>query len=208
MLFQSFSRGFTLVALLAVIASAQQKSSSASNAGVVSGSVFAVTQGGDLKPARMANVYLFYVFRSVKWANAHPEDEDSAGSAWLDNSTKGLEEMTKEEAAMDERAWNKNWHCHRELLAYSNALLDTRKWASANGKEWQILTTTVDENGVFKVRVPRPGRYIIVASGHAGFNDAFWDAPGSADEIDVASGTTMTVKLSSPQVACLVRSED
>src|ERR1035441_10635916 len=88
--------GLLALLVLATIAGAQQQKSPSAKAGVVSGSVFAITGGGDLKPARMADVYLLYLYRSVKVANANPEELDSAGNAWMENFAKTLHEYTKE----------------------------------------------------------------------------------------------------------------
>lgn len=51
-----------ILLVLVVVAGAQQQKSLPARAGVISGSVFLITKGGDLKPARMANVYLFYKY--------------------------------------------------------------------------------------------------------------------------------------------------
>jgi hypothetical protein len=60
-----------LLSLLLIAVScvfAQQKPKTASKPaspgpGIVSGRVFAITGGGDVKPARMAKVYLMYLYR-------------------------------------------------------------------------------------------------------------------------------------------------
>jgi hypothetical protein len=195
-------RLFGLLSLLtlATIAGAQQQKSPPVKAGVVSGSVFAITKGGDLKPARMADVYLLYLYRSVKWANAHPEDEDSAGHAWMDNYNNVLGDFLKVFAA-EGMGWSDKMDCLKHMQVYHDALSQTKDWASAKHKDWQILTTEADENGMFKITVPHPGEYIILASGRAGFNDAFWD--GDIPGIIVNPGATTTVKLSSPAKSCL-----
>ena len=188
------------VLALATVVGAQQQKSAPAKAGVVSGSVFAITEGGDLKPARMADVYLLYLYRSVKWATAHPEDEDSAGNAWGNIHNKIMEEFLKVYAA-EGVGWSDKLDCLKHLQVYQDALLQTRDWVSANHKGWQMLTTEADENGVFKFTIPHPGEYIILASGRAGFNDAFW--VGGVPGIIVNPGANTTVKLSSPTKACM-----
>ena len=193
--------GLLALLVLATIVGAQQQKSPSVKAGVVSGSVFLITKCGDLKPARMADVYLLYLYRSVKVANANPEDADSAGHAWMDNYNKVMEEFLKVFASPEGMAWSDKLACLKHLQNYQDALSQTRDWASAKHKGWQILITETDENGVFRIAVPHPGEYSILASGRAGFNDAFWvvDAPG----IIVNPGATTTVKLSSPAKSCL-----
>src|SRR5580698_8554008 len=77
-----------LGSLFVVAVSAQQKqpSKSAAKPGIVSGRVFAITKSGDLKPARLAKVYLFYE------SGSKGTDPDTAGLTWTLNLAKGLEE--------------------------------------------------------------------------------------------------------------------
>jgi len=193
--------GLMAVLALATVANAQQQKSQPAKAGVVSGSVFAITEGGDLKPARMADVYLLYYYRSVKWATAHPEDEDSAGHAWKDIHNKIMEQFLKVYAA-EGMGWSDQMDCLKHLQVYQDALLQTMAWVPANHKDWQMLLTEADENGVFNIALPHPGQYIILASGRAGFNDAFWEA----DDVVVNPGATTAVKLAAPAKACATRS--
>jgi hypothetical protein len=149
----------------------------------------------------MADVYLFYKYRSVAWTKAHPEDEnDSAGTNWTETYIKIMDEHLKEAASAEGMGWSDKLACLKSLQTYHDALSQTRDWVSANHKGWQMLTVEADENGVFKIAVPRPGRYLILVAGRAGFNDAFWKANG----VDVGAGATVTVKLSSPEKACVV----
>jgi hypothetical protein len=56
--------GLLALVIVAASASAQQhKTFPPANGGVVSGRVFAITNGGDLKPARLAEIHLFYAHR-------------------------------------------------------------------------------------------------------------------------------------------------
>jgi hypothetical protein len=175
-------------------ADAQQQKSSIARAGVVSGRIFAVTKGGDLKPARMATVVLLYKYRSEKAANENAEEMDSAGMAWLDNKLHAMNELARE----DKSDWNDSVWCHQHLGTYHEALSATLSWASEKHKAWQILSTDADEDGTFKMAVPHPGKYTIVAIGQAGFNDAVWEA-----DFVVNPGMNAAVKLSSPKESCL-----
>jgi hypothetical protein len=179
--------------------SAQQKSRDISRPGVLSGRVFAITKGGDVKPGRMARVYLFYLYRSVKYAEAHKEDENSAGMAWLEANNKAMEKYNQ--TSVHEGAnWSEARACSEALRAHSNALMDTLKWAEKEKKSWQMILDDADEEGNFAIKASRPGKYILVVRGRAGFNEAFW----VSDNITIASGVETTVKLSSPEQACLV----
>ncbi len=163
--------------------------------------MFAITKGGDLKPARLAHIYLLYVHRSVSFANAHPDDENSAGMAWMDNHNKAMEQYN-EELSADGMNWSDAVMCRKSLLTYHEALSQTLEWVQSNKKSWQMLAVDADENGAFRVAVPRPGDYIVLASGQAGMNDGFWGAD-LLNTVPVKPGQTTTVKLSSPAEACL-----
>ena|ERR1039458_2241530 len=194
-----------LALLLATVATAQQQHQTPerAKAGVVSGSVFAITKGGDLKPARIAHLYLLYIHRSVKFAMANPEDENSAGIAWMKNHNREMERYNTERASQG-MSWSESMACLESLHTYTKALSETLDWLTANPRKlWQMLTVDADENGVFKIAVPHPGAYIIIARGQAGFNDAVWEAD-LADPVIVNSGAATTVKLSSPAESCLV----
>jgi hypothetical protein len=236
--------------MTAAVGAAQQKPSprSAVKPGIVSGRVFAITKGGDLKPARMAKVYLFYVERGGLRA-APREGQDTAGFAWMDSLSKGLEENSKSSEEQNKVAAELNKErqatqaaedralaqgdldlsirlgqvdsdlgakmranlasdssdCRKGLMAYRKSLADTLKWASqkeewSEDRTWQVVLADTDEDGVFKIAVARPGVYILLAHGQAGFNDAFW----VTDSFTVNLGAETVLKLSIPEKACLV----
>jgi len=186
-------------------------------AGAVSGRVFAITEGGDIKPGRMAKIYLFYLQRSAKSAGGNEEEKDSAGLAWLAEQSKALKERAKELREDTEELKNKmlsgeisaetvesrrlsdSVDCLKGLAAYRDAVVGTLTWGKEHPtKIGQILYADADEEGNFKIPA-QPGMYLLFASGRAGFNEAFWEA-----EITVEPGTETTVKLASPKEACLV----
>ena len=130
--------------------------------GVVSGRVFLITQAGDIKPARMADVKLFYASDpSIPIAEAE-KDKNSAADEWFVEISKTLsadyEEGKKVRQALDEAQQESksadkherreaaknlpiaeaNLHsrveseCPRKLHVYHSALTETLKWVSAN----------------------------------------------------------------------------
>jgi hypothetical protein len=240
-----------MIGILAMaVGTAQQKPRPKSTAkpGIVSGRVFAVTKSGDLKPARMAPVYLLYeerIYRDRKEADAASKaEQDTAALAWMDNLNKAMEkhlqameehgktweELDKERdnliamenapgvtfeqtgklieanraIAAKQREANVGWSdssiCHKELLVYQSSLVEALKWVSDKHKEWQVIRADTDEDGVFKIVVDRPGKYILLAHGQAGFNDAFW----VSDDFAVKSESEISLKVSNPKEACLV----
>ena len=185
-------------------------------AGAVSGRVFAITEGGDLKPARMAKVYLFYLHRSSK-PTGGGEDGETAGMAWIEEQTKALKDIAKALAEETEEINSKMRSgdlstettesrrlrdladCLKGLAAYENAVVGALTWGKENStKIGQILYADADEEGNFKTPA-QPGIYLLYASGRAGFNEAIWEA-----EITVEPGAETKVKLASPKKACSV----
>jgi hypothetical protein len=178
-------------------ADAQQQKSPPARAGVVSGRIFAVTKGGDLKPARMATVVLLYNYHSDKAADQDREYMDSAVRVWQENRLNALKGFGKR-AATEGAGWSDSLRCHQHLGTYHEAMSATLRWAGEQHKAWQVLSTNADEDGMFKIAVPHRGRYTIVAFGQAGFNDAVWEA-----DVVVNPGMNTLVKLSSPEDSCL-----
>jgi hypothetical protein len=195
----SLRLGVILFCFWTIFANAQQKPASSSG-GTVSGRIFAITGSGDIKPARMASMYLFYMYRSVKYAEIHKEDENSAGMEWLRAQTQATEEANKAVEQDDAKNWTERLTCLKYLRIYNQAVLDTLKWAEKENKEWQVIPFEADEEGLFTIKVAHPGKYILMARGRAGFNDAAWES----DEIVVAPGANVKIKMSSPKESCLL----
>ena len=216
--------------------------------GVVSGRVFAITAGGDIKPARLARVYLLYssigqsagvkvwsdqlhvasveyiaqIKNSEETGDKGTDEENSQNLriAVLDgappserNTLKALAEADIDaEAALkrellnirrslvyNNNRWSDEIMCRRELLEYDQALLGVRRWRWEH-KEWnQFLSAQADEEGLFRIAVPRSGKYLLIVRGRAGFNEAVWTA-----DVTVAAGVEAGVKLGQPGKACLV----
>lgn len=158
----------------------------------ISGRVFLITRNGDLKPARMASVYLFSSESDWphQWYLAVNADSD-----WL-NAELPMHREGEEPEARERR------FCYHTLMLTRKALQQTIRLAEDNNKPSQALLTEADEDGNFTLTVPRPGDWKLFAYGHAGFNDAFWG--DLQDSITVRPGSAYTVKLSSPETACLV----
>jgi hypothetical protein len=152
----------------------------------VSGKVFLITGGGDLKPARFAQVILLY-------GGVLGGSQDS-GTASIFYYTKMVENM--------KNSWPSPGHpssCQSELLTFNSSLKSTLEWAQSSGKSSaQIQITTSDEEGAFQFPKVPLGEYTVIAWGHAGFNDAYWE-----ESLKVPPGQSVTLKLSSPHVACL-----
>lgn len=147
----------------------------------ISGKVFLITKGGDLKPARLAQVTLFY-----------GSDAGTAAVVYLNTKLEEMKESYKLLATPGEAS------CRAELLLFINSLKATLEWAKVNGKQDQVHIATSDEEGFFQFGGLEPGSYILLARGHAGANDAYWEY-----NFKVKSGESVQMKLASPHTACL-----
>lgn len=183
---------------------------------IVSGFVFALTEGGDIKPARMAKVYMLYS-RPAERPPAQPIDQVSSGVSAEDVFAM---EVRNEEA--EEKVWEADKPylkdltiCHATLERVSRgAIVDTLKWGHEHMSE--IIFGDTDEDGRFEVTIPppdlegaslepsptgetafAPGVYLVVVIGSAGFNDAVWEG-----EVTVKPGESVTIKMSAPTKAC------
>ncbi len=204
----------SIVILLVVPLFAQQKKAAVTSAarGAVSGHIFAITKSGDLKPARMAKVYLLWDHPSLQFVQGQEKKgihEDSATLIFLQAHNKAMEEAI----AQRQRDYDANRHhsdsldCREDLREYETAVLAARQWCLDNRKLEQVLSTDADEEGYFKIANVRPGVYSLVARGQAGFNDAVWLVGATSLEdmtdIVVPPGKEVVLKLASPEKACL-----
>lgn len=175
-----------------------QKKASASRpvaqSGSVAGRVFGITQGGDLKPARLARVYLLYSSRDVK-----DEGEETGWQVFMRSYSDGLRKLNEQTKKEDVQTFSERLQCRRELLVSLRALDSARTWAAENKKGWQLTSGEADEDGWFAFPDVKPGRYMVVARGRSGVNDAEWES----DLFPVKPREKVTLKLSAPNTSCL-----
>lgn len=106
-------------------------------------------------------------------------------------------------SARDGAFWTDAMRCRAHLAMYRDALSETLRFASLVHQEWQAIAVDADENGVFSIAIPHPGKYVIVANGHAGFNEAFWEI-GVPDRVVVKAELNTVVKVPSPAESCVM----
>ena len=183
----------------------------------VSGFVFALTSGGDIKPARMAKVYLLYSRPAERPASELVEQSRNGQSAADVFRREVLDGEDKEKTWEEDKPYLKDLtKCHAMLTnVYQGAIVETLHWG--DDRKTQFVFGETDEDGTFEITIPpqdmkdvtfeptprddtafAPGVYLIVVIGSAGYNDAVW-----ADEVTVKPGETVKVKLSAPTKACL-----
>ncbi len=200
--------------LVARAAPAQQKTvRTTPKSGVVSGRVFAITQAGDIKPARMAKIYLLWKYHSKSEEMAEEnrgKGGDFAQLTFLDELIKAKKALLKE-AKRDPGNWSDLQWCNLELRAFDAAVTATLQWSLDRKRTDQVLVGSADEEGNFRMIGVRPGVYDVIARGRAGFNEAFWDThdieSASQDDITVAAGMETAIRLASPAKSCLELSD-
>jgi hypothetical protein len=156
-----------------------------SQPGSVRGRVFAITKGGDLKPARLATVRLLLQARSVGHkVDKKYECEETAELVFL---TKQVELKERESDAS----------CKRELILDMDATIAAEEWSQVKPRQWQFLETDADEEGNFVFPKVPSGKYNVIVQAQAGINDAFWN-----QEVWVRPGESVNVKVSEIETTC------
>jgi len=155
----------------------------------VTGRVFAITAGGDLKPARIADVYIFFMSGSG----------DTAGHIYYRESGRAIEAFSKDLDASG-GTWTQKMICLKQLYMFQPVLLKVLDWAEANKKMSQITILKTDEDGNFTTTLA-PGAYTIAIRGRAGFDEALWES-GPLNDISVSPNHNLDLKFSSPSQSC------
>jgi len=189
----------------------------------VSGSVFAITKGGDVKPARMAEVYLFYsrpAGKSVSLpAPPSPSMAEQHPAATFAADVFESEVVKGEEKAriwqQDKPYLEESTQCNSMLVrAYKSAIVETIRWGQEH--QTQIVFGDADEDGKFEITIPppdiqgasfeagvphdkvfAPGVYLVAVYGSAGYNNAFWET-----QVTVGPGDAVKIKMPAPTKVC------
>lgn len=173
----------TLIAQAPAKQGSPTKKTSAPNAGVVTGRVFAIAPDGDLKPARMAHVYLFL-----------EKGPDAASLTKTIGTTPDLFYLQKKLEAIKEAV---AVGCKSDLIAADKAILATLAWATENHLTDFVPFGDADEEGNFTITKVKAGVYDVIARGQAGSNDSSW-----SQDITLKPGETVTIKLSNVESSC------
>ena len=166
--------------------------------GTLSGRVFAITQGGDLKPARMADVYILFSAGVTRDGKAVDVGE-TADLVFMGAHNDLQEQYIKEFEANPQ--WSEKMACIKDLATFRPAMIKTMDWGEAKNKPSQIVKTQSDEDGNFSASLP-PGKYSVYVRGRAGFNEALWDL-GDMLYVDIHPGSHTEIKLPSPNTSCV-----
>jgi hypothetical protein len=193
--------GFLMAAVLvlfvpSVIVVAQRtpgstRSTTARASGTVSGRVFGITGSGDLKPARLARVYLL--------GSTETQTKQSAVTVFLEKYVTGTEELTASlntDSDLSDEA-----RCRKVLIVADDAILAALDWTKEKKKYSELKSTEADEEGAFRISGVAPGFHMLAIRGRAGANDAYWQA-----DVVVVPGRDVSLKLGSPEKSCIASS--
>ena len=173
---------------------------SKSGSGEVTGFVFAITKAGDLKPARLAHVVLLYAHKN----DIGPDDDWGPSATWefikAQIAAQGdLETRILKGTISYNTPLSDDQICMGDIQVYLDALKSVMEWAATEKKTGQVKTVDNDEEGHFKFDGLPPATYTVAVSGQAGMNMAYWEQ----DDVVVKPGETTSVKLTTPEQACL-----
>ncbi len=195
-------RGKLIVCLCIVVGSAANgqhtpTQNAVSGRGSLSGRVFAVTEGGDLKPARMADVYILY--QSGVTRDGKAVDVGEAADLVFMEAHNHAQELFIGEMGKNPQ-WTEKEECMKDLATFRPSMSQALDWAQEHKKQNQIVTTQTDEDGNYSASLP-VGKYSVYVRGRAGFNESLWDT--GIYNVTIQPGAHVVLKLSSPEKSCL-----
>jgi hypothetical protein len=150
------------------------------------GRIFLITGGGDLKPARLANVYLLSVGAFSSQDALRSKETVVQRDCQTLNDARELGPNSSQAV----RIVLRHYLTHMSELE----VLFRSSVGRSNG-----FAVQADEEGQFSFGTVPPGSYVIAAFGRAGANLGYWKQP-----LDLASGQHAEIKLPSPETACVV----
>lgn len=100
----------------------------------ISGRVFAITNGGDLKPARMAKIYVLFGGPANPNKEEHPREPDTP-AALFDNALTTATSEFRERASKSGDSWSEQDLCRSDKNTYDVALLNVLNWAAFHKRE-------------------------------------------------------------------------
>lgn len=157
----------------------------------LSGRVFVITVGGDLKPARMARVYILS-------GDSLANEEAISGAA--ESARLHCESAHRLREAVDTGNDSSGFMAkdlRMELSAYRDALARVEKFVAADVGTKNALAISADEDGRFSVSSLSSGSYRVVVFGQAGVNLGYW-----RERLRVNVGDHIELKMSEPDLAC------
>jgi len=195
----------TLLALIAILlpnALPQKTTTPAKPVGtaLLTGKVFAITKGGDVKPALLAHVYLFLsgatsgaIFNESLIANLKAHDVYEAKLKAVIDDPRLADDASYKAMVADLLKTS----CRELLRDVDKEISDDQK---LDPKLFgPAYTAETDETGSFEIARIKPGDYQVVVRGQAGSNDVLW-----VEKVTIVAGATKTLKLSSVAKACQV----
>ncbi len=165
----------------------------------LSGKVFAITKGGDLKQARFAQVFVMSGDSATEFNAAMlPNDEVvSEFKKVRDQRETNPLLANPSDAYVAYRMANVD----STLKVLCNSIINTPKdtvLKLVKVHPDQVVTLETDEEGFFKTDGLKPGAYTVLVVGRAGANDGFW-----VENVALEAGKDGALKMRTPVMVCL-----
>jgi hypothetical protein len=183
---------------------ASKNRGSPATTGKLHGRVFAITLGGDLKPARMAKVDIIRENTPLEVVIAgvlerYNAELEKVREEFVQERLKKSREGSEYVPPIIDEDTRVNLLCRKTDFVIAELVLvavraDTQLPATSRTF---VETIKADEEGFFTVSA-KPGTYSLLISGRAGSNDALW----LLKDVNVKARETTEVKVSSPVHAC------
>lgn len=156
----------------------------------LTGKVFAITKGGDLKQARFAQVF------------GLSGDSATAFNAYMQTIAMAVSQFTK---LRDGRETDDVISAGAQVDSLIRALCTSivggpkdKALDLAKANPDQVVVSETDEEGFFKIGALKPGAYTVLVVGRACANDGFW-----VENVALEAGKDSVLKMRSPALACL-----
>ena len=170
----------------------QMRKTLAPTAATLTGKVFAITKGGDLKPARMATLFVLSGDVAAQFKSKMLSEISKAAEA-EEAASRLVDPVLRTDVEVLELLEGiKRMDCEK---AFRNTLEDGINLAKRNADSVFILET--DEEGLFKVAGLKPGSYTVVIIGRAGANDGVW-----VEDVTLEAGQETPIKMHALRMAC------
>jgi len=156
----------------------------------LTGKVFAITIGGDLKPSRMASVFVLSGDAVAQFKSTMLSENSKVAEADSQLEDPKLDVLFKENPGL--LTSMKRIPCWD---AFTNILAEAIKLAENSADS--VVTSESDEEGLFKVAGLKPGVCTIVIIGGAGANDGVW-----VQDVTLEAGQETPIKMHRPSMAC------
>ena len=167
----------------------------------LTGKVFAITNGGDLKEARFASLSLLTGDSATQFKSTLLQVQAKVAAAEAKAQERPLAERNSgtlfDHDAIEFAEIRRKLTCANSFEEIAQKVVDLAK-QDVLTKQDTLISAKTDEEGLFNVVGLKLGAYTVVAQGKAGANSAVW----MEDVVVLENGKNSPLKMHSPVLAC------